>query len=93
MYKKSNSHVALAWATNTLAESHTQAYKTNGHHLWSYGKLIATTSDNKKIVFNYQAPDNFISVTTSKHVRLAKEHADIIADPEEINHYLQSTTC
>ncbi len=93
MYRKSNSDVALAWATNTLAESYTQAYKTNGHHLWSYDKLIATTADNKKIVFNYQAPDNFISFTTSKHVRLAKEHADIIAEPEEVNHYLQSTTC
>jgi hypothetical protein len=67
-----NRDVARAWARGVAAKAGN--LKTDGGNLWSYGLLIGTIENGRKIVPDYTSGGalGFISQTTSKHVGLAK---------------------
>lgn len=76
-----NRNVARAWAQGSKATSHTGSFSTNGRHLYSYRLLIGTTIHGRKVVYDYRAPDDFRSQTTSCHVGLAAQYADDVKTP------------
>ena len=77
-----NKECAERWKRNKPGES--GHISTDGNNLFSYGLLIGKTINGTKIVFEYTAvKDNFISRTTSNHIRHAKLYADCVRNPNE----------
>ena len=72
-----NEDVVRAWAWGRpLSSKH---LITDGNNLFSYNLKIGYTVGNTKIVYDYTAEhDNFVSMTTSHHVGLAKRYSDRI---------------
>lgn len=77
-----NSQVVKAFATGRPAAAGNLT--TDGQSLWSYRLKIAARSPKGKVVVgDFTAPGGaFHSVTTSKHVSLAKTVADTVMLPE-----------
>lgn len=72
--------VAIAWIKSLPAR--TKTYYTDGTKLYSYELLIGDTYTNQKVVYNYTAPNNFQSQTTSRHVRLVANFPNVtLIDP------------
>lgn len=68
----SPNEVVRAWINNKSAE--TDHLSTDGKDLFSYKLKIGYTENEKKVVIDYTAKSNkFVSMTTSKHVGLAKQ--------------------
>ena len=79
-----NSIVAVNWALNKPARSHTGNFYTDGKSIYSYELQIGdTTTDGKKVVKDYTARGShgFQTQTTSCHVgllRYIKGHQTIV---------------
>ncbi len=70
-----NENVIINWSEGNKAKS--KNLKSDGNLLFSYDLLIGYTMNNKKIVIDFTASANyFISMTTSRHVSLAKYYSD-----------------
>ena len=85
--KTASRNVARMWANSRAVTNHSGAFRTDGRWLWSYDLVIGETTDKgTKILYDYTArTDNFMSVTTSKHVGYARAAADMTVSPGEIN--------
>ena len=72
-----NHEVVSNWAQGY--EGFTRSLRTDGRDLYSYNLKIATTNpEGKKVLFDFTSTGgNFQSQTTSCHVGLARNHADI----------------
>jgi hypothetical protein len=76
-----NSQVVKAFAAGRRAGGGNLT--TDGQSLWSYRLKIAARSPKGIVVGNFTAPGGgFYSVTTSKHVSLARAVADTVMLPE-----------
>ena len=77
-----NRLVAESWYENKEATNHRGSLCTDGQQLWSYRLLIGDTcsTTGKKVLRDYTAKGThgFQSQTTSCHVGLAAQFADII---------------
>jgi hypothetical protein len=76
-----NINVIKEWAVGHVAYNHTGTLVTDGVLLWSYGLCIGRRSihDGRTVVTDYTAAGgDFYSVTTSKHVNMAKAYAQEI---------------
>ena len=76
-----NRNIAVAWARNERATSHTGNFSTDGKKLYSYNLCIGdTASDGTKVLRDHTAGGNhsYYSQTTSCHVGYARPYADII---------------
>ena len=70
---------AFAWGKRAAAEN----LQTDGRSLWSYNLKIAQRTDEGIVVGDFTAPGgDFRSMTTSKHVGMAKREAHTIMLPE-----------
>ena len=80
----SNRLIANQWKKGFPAKNHNKSFHTDGKTLFSYNLVIGITSNaNYKIAYNYtKESDNFISQTTTQHVRYAKDSADHFLHPE-----------
>tara|TARA_B100000927_G_C16448812_1_gene462976 strand:- start:1399 stop:1698 length:300 start_codon:yes stop_codon:yes gene_type:complete len=85
--KTTSSNVARMWASSRAVTNHSGAFRTDGRWLWSYDLVIGETTDRGiKVLYDYTArTDNFMSMTTSKHVGYARAAADWTVSPDEIN--------
>ena len=74
--------VVEAWIDGRSAKTPNKSLRSDGENLWSYGLRIGyTVKGFLKIVKDYTSPaGNFVSVTTSNHVGLAKRYADKIVE-------------
>lgn len=78
-----NDQIPICWANNTPAKNHNGTFSTDGLNLYSYQKIIGVTEGNQKILYEYNSKtNNFISQTTSTHVRLAASHANLLLIPD-----------
>jgi len=76
-----NADVVAAWTRGATAN--TAHLSTNGHDLYSYALRIGTTPPNgRKIVGQFDASNEFHSMTTSHHVGIARRVADAVVEPE-----------
>ena len=74
-----NAEVVMRWINSRSGRS--GSLWTDGMNLYSYDLPIGyTEAGGRKVVKNYTAKGWFISMTTSKHVRLAASVADAIAE-------------
>ena len=82
----SNRLVPHEWKMGNSARNHNNTFYTDGKGIFSYNLLIGTTtSANYKIAYNYtKGSDNFISQTTSQHVRYVEDSADFSLHPRDI---------
>ena len=82
-----NRLIAEEWINNRSAKNRNNSFSTDGKNLYSYNLLVGTTdSTNCKIIYDYtKQSDNFISQTTTRHVRYAASSADLFLHPENIN--------
>ena len=81
-----NSVVAEAWMRGVNATSHTGNLRTCGQLIWSYELLIGFTCPTRgNVVFDYTAGGQFKSMTTSKHVGLARRHAETVVKPPQLD--------
>ena len=81
---KTNKEVirAFAWGSRAAAGN----LYTDGRSLWSYDLKIAQRTPEGIVVGNFTSPGGqFHSVTTSKHVGMAKREAHTIMLPELFN--------
>ena len=70
---------AFAWGKRAAAAN----LHTDGRSLWSYDLKIAQRTPEGIVVGDYTAPGGgFCSMTTSKHVSMAKREAHTIMLPE-----------
>jgi len=76
---KKNEDVARAWSYGMGSTG--KNMHTDGDTIWSYDLVIGVTEGGRKIAYDYTAPDNFQSMTTSQHVGLAKRYADSVVSP------------
>jgi hypothetical protein len=76
-----NEQVVENWIWNLPAHSHNGNLHTDGKDLYSYSLKIGYTDMWQKFALNY-AGNNFVSMTTSKHVGLAKRYADKVIEPK-----------
>jgi len=82
--KTQTRNVAEHWRHNEAASNHGGQFWTDGQRLYSYALLIGDTVDNNgrgvKVLRDYSASGRhgFQSMTTSKHVGYARQHADVI---------------
>ena len=69
-----NENVVKEWTAGRAARSSTGNLHTDGHYLYSYNLLIGFTVNGSKVVYDYTRGGEFgfVSMTTSKHVGLAK---------------------
>lgn len=79
-----NCDVVAAWQCGEVAAS--GHMHTDGLKLWSYSLVIGRTIAHhtlytQKVAYSYTAPFNFVSMTTSCHVGLAKQVADRVETP------------
>jgi hypothetical protein len=80
-----NDKVCKAWIEGKKAKSNSM--KTDGISLFSYQMKIGQTLTNGlKQVLNVQKP-YFYSMTTSKHVGIAKSYCSRIVNPVPIHSY------
>jgi len=65
--------VIMAWLHGKPARTSNKSLSSDGQKLFSYQLEIGFLDDcdGKYVIYDYRAPDNFISTTTSKHVGLA----------------------
>tara|TARA_R110002096_G_scaffold33390_1_gene96545 strand:- start:48 stop:320 length:273 start_codon:yes stop_codon:yes gene_type:complete len=78
-----NADVVAAWTRGATAN--TAHLSTNGHDLHSYALRIGTTTPKgRKIVGQFDASNEFHSMTTSHHVGIARRVADAVVEPETI---------
>jgi hypothetical protein len=89
--KHCNKEIPKLWKDNLSAESNTGSYHTDGSTLYSYSKIIGVTTGHSKILFDYSG-NNFISQTTSMHVGYARQWADNIISPQEVDRYIAFST-
>ena len=85
--KSRTEEVPWMWINDIAVANHSGALRTDGRWLWSYDLVIGETTDKgAKILYDYTArTDNFMSMTTSKHVGYARLSADMTVSPDEIN--------
>jgi len=80
-----NRQVAEAWANGKEAKNKRRTLYSKAGYLYSYALVIGVNfgkfEGGQKIVYDYTAGKAFISQTTSIHVGLAKQYADIIEEP------------
>lgn len=77
-----NADVIRSWVNCRMAASGN--LRTDGKNLWSYSLLIGKTTDNfSKVVIDYTG-SNRRSVTTSRHVNLAKIAGADTMQPEQV---------
>jgi hypothetical protein len=73
---------SFAWGKRAAAGN----LQTDGRSLWSYNLKIAQRTPEGVVVGDFTAPGGgFYSVTTSKHVGMAKREAHTIMLPELFN--------
>ena len=76
----SNSEVAEAWGNGRTATA--ANFFTDGSELYSYRLRIGETIDGKKVLYDYTKKSGFFkSMTTSRHVGLARQHCDELRTP------------
>lgn len=65
--------VIKAWLSGKPARTSNKSLSSDGEKLFSYRLEIGFLDDSagKFVIYDYRAPNNFISTTTSKHVGLA----------------------
>lgn len=69
-----NADVVKAWAHGEVCRA--PNLRTDGISLWSYRLQIGDTLCGKKVVYDYTSGGlGFVSMTTSKHIGLAKSVA------------------
>ena len=75
-----NSEVIQSWTESREAKNHKGTLTTTGLTLWSYDLQIGDTIDGVKVVRDYSARGKwgYKSQTTSCHVGLARQWADLI---------------
>ena len=75
---KTNQSVIVAWLNHKEERTKNFNLCTNGDELFSYDLLIGFTRGGyKKMLLDYTAPtNNFVSMTTSRHINLARPYAD-----------------
>ena len=69
-----NQDVVNSWKKGVAAN--VKNLSTNGSDLYSYGLLIGYTDGYKKVVKDYTKGSSY-SVTTSRHVNMAKKVSDV----------------
>jgi hypothetical protein len=74
--------VGLAWARGVPLKGGRGAFKTDGQTIWSYSEVIGETVMGRKVAydFTYKGGRSF-SVTTGRHVGIAKRYADVVRPP------------
>lgn len=78
-----NADVVAAWTRGATAN--TAHLSTDGHDLHSYALRIGTTTPKgRKIVGQFDASNEYHSMTTSHHVGIARRVADAVVEPETI---------
>jgi hypothetical protein len=62
--------------------AHAGSASTDGKDVFSYNlKIGFTKEDGTKVALNYRSPNNFKTMTTSKHVGYAAGEADETIEP------------
>ena len=84
--RTTNQHVPYYWSMSRSAKSGNGQFSTDGDKLYSYNKVIGITKDGEKILLEYTAQGDFISVTTSNHVGKARRHCNQTMHPEVAKH-------
>ena len=80
-----NSEIPKLWKENIPAKNYTNTFHTDGYDLYSYNKLIGTTHNGLKLLYNYTSSSGcFISQTTSTHVGMARDYCDQLVHPSEL---------
>ena len=80
-----NIEVVKAWSEGRKARSHTGNLETDGQGLWSYRLCIGLRVPGEQGVVDYTSEGGrFWSVTTSRHVNMAKPYADSVVAPREL---------
>ena len=78
-----NESVIDAWSRDSAAINHKGTLRTDGAKLWSYELLIGDTcvETSLKVLKDYTArgAHGFRSQTTSCHVGLARQKADVVS--------------
>ena len=82
-----NKKVVQSWAKGEKSKSSSYGaihrFHTDGSFLYSYSLMIGYVAKNgNRVVIDYTGNDRY-SVTTSKHVNMAKPHAHRIVSAEE----------
>ena len=74
----SNRDVVRAWQFGQVAAAGNLT--TNGREIYSYQLQIGETRDGEKVAFDYTSGGlrEYYSMTTSKHVGMIKQVADIV---------------
>ena len=82
---RTNMSVIYSWLNHKEHRTKNFNLCTNGDELFSYDLLIGYTTDGcYKRLLNYTAPANaFVSMTTSRHINLARPYADVVMGPKK----------
>jgi hypothetical protein len=77
-----NRHVIAAWKNGEKAVSGRKCFRTDGIRLYSYQLLIGINVNGTLHVGDFTAPSGaFYSMTTSKHVGMARRVANEVFHP------------
>jgi hypothetical protein len=75
--------VVNAWVRGLPATTGNRSLSTNGKELFSYRLTIGVKLDGSPVVLDYTASaDQFMSQTTSTHVRFAARSANDVMHPD-----------
>jgi hypothetical protein len=73
----SNGKILRAWKNGKSAKNGRRSLTTDGEKLYSYNLVIGVNVGGKLYVGDYTSRDqNFVSMTTSRHVNIARCFAD-----------------
>ena len=75
-----NDDVAHARSTGMKAKNYRQSLHTDGVDLYSYDLQIGSSHNGQRVLYAYRAP-HFVSQTTSCHVGIAEQYADVVTAP------------
>lgn len=75
--------IPALWVVNQTGRTPNKSLTTDGKDLYSYNLKIGYTNEQgQKVILKYTTEyDNFVSVTTSRHVNLASYYAHVFEAP------------
>jgi len=80
-----NIDVVKAWSEGRKARSHSGNLETDGQGLWSYRLCIGLRVPGEQVVIDYtKGGGREWSVTTTRHVNMAKPYADSVVKPRPL---------
>lgn len=83
---RDNSSIVKSWVRGLERNNYGHTLTTDGQNLYSYKLKIGYTEKNGvKVALEYNSStNNFKSMTTSRHVSLARQQADRSISPDDV---------